>query len=75
MLISIIHDVHTPKIQYTDFQGTFRKSRELRAFTPTLEQRGTVLCLERMRRLLHKREEGACIIYIPILLGQRWGEK
>lgn len=73
-MLSIIHDVHTLKIQYTDFQGTLRKSRELRAFTPTLEQRGTDLCLERMRRLLYKEEEGACIIYIPILLGGRWGE-
>lgn len=47
----------------------------MRAFTPTVEQRGTGLCLERMRRLLYRREEGACIIYLPILLGGEMGRE
>lgn len=77
MLISIIRDAHAPKIQCADCQDTLQKAREQGAFIPSLETgvRLAALHLQRMHRLLYKREEGDNIIFLSIHFWGRWGVK
>lgn len=77
MLISIIPDAHAPNIQHANCQGTLQKAREQRAFMPSLETgaRLAALHLQRMNRLLYKRQEGDSIIFLSIHIWGRWGVK
>lgn len=65
------------KFQYAACQDTLRKTRELRAFTPPLEERGArLVCICKGQvGFCIKGKKGLALYTFPSFWGGRWGEK